>query len=263
MHNSSPSKYEQYLLDLNEYRFYYYMPNSEVTMNELGFFLKNKTIETYSYVAPTPKGEKEFDKFLEFAFAFFDNKKSYFILKHAKGEEFEKNAKKLEELGFIKASLDVSVMKWHKNTQSLKDNPALQLKKLKRREIKLWVEVFFDAFNYPKSLKNYITSMVELQWKNNIEFYVGIVSDNVVSCFCAIDDGNYIGIYGVGTKYRYQRRGYASAMLSNYIKEKISKNPDQAFCLQVHKDSGAEKLYKKIGFKRVFIQKRYDWNPYL
>ena len=258
-----PSKSEQYLLDLNEYRFYYYMPDSDVVMNDFGFFLKNKIIETYSYVTPSPKGEKEFDKFLNYSFSFFDNKQTYFILKHAYNENYQANSKILRKKGFIPAHMDVSVMKWQSRENMLRDNPAIKLIKLNHRHIDIWVDVFFDAFRYPKNLREYITSMVALQVDQGIEFYLGNVSNSIVSCFCAIDDGNYIGIYGVGTRRSFQRRGYASAMLSNYIKEKIDLEPNQAFCLQVQKDSGAEMVYKKIGFETVFVQKRFDWNPYL
>ncbi|MCG3227748.1 MAG: hypothetical protein H7645_12580, partial [Candidatus Heimdallarchaeota archaeon] len=82
MLNSDDSQDERTLIDLNEYGFYFYMPDSIAVKNELGYFLKNHKIETYSYVAPTLLGEKNFDKFLSYAFSFFSDGKDYFIIKH-------------------------------------------------------------------------------------------------------------------------------------------------------------------------------------
>ena len=103
--------------------------------------------------------------------------------------------------------------------------------------------------------------MATAQSENGIEFYVGYVSSKDVSCFCSYNDGTYRGIYGVGTRYRYRRRGYASILMSNYISDILKLEPDAKFCLQVQKRSGAEALYTKIGFKEVVVQKRFDWDP--
>ena len=50
MQNNENSNEDRMFLDLNEYEFYYFMPNSESVKNKLGYFIKNKSIETYSYV---------------------------------------------------------------------------------------------------------------------------------------------------------------------------------------------------------------------
>ena len=103
--------------------------------------------------------------------------------------------------------------------------------------------------------------MVEKQHESGIEFFVGTVSGKDVSCFCAFEDENYLGIYGVGTKQKHRRKGYAKTLMSNYIEEKIHNNPQLKFCLQAQKNSGAEVLYKGIGFDSPYTQKRFDWDP--
>ena len=77
--NTIPSERE--LFDLNEYGFYYYMPNSKVVLNELGYFIKNKTIETYSYVVPTRYGDEHFQELLDFTHSYFSDGKEYYIIK--------------------------------------------------------------------------------------------------------------------------------------------------------------------------------------
>ena len=103
--------------------------------------------------------------------------------------------------------------------------------------------------------------MVEKQFQHGIEFFVGTVSHKDVSCFCSYRDDNYIGIYGVGTKQRYRRKGYARTMMSNYIDDTKQRYPHHRFCLQAQKNSGAELLYKNIGFDATYVQKRFDWDP--
>ena len=258
--NTTSSQRE--LMDLNEYSFYFYMPDSQVVKNELGFFIKNKSIETYSYVVPTEYGDKNFQDFIDFTHSHFTNGKEYYIVKLYNNDYFQKNSKILRNMKLIQYHLDTAIMSWdgtkkdQLTPQSLLDIDLLPSKKVNR-----WITVFFDSFSYPPHLKKYITSMVKKQHESGIEFFVGTVSGKDVSCFCSYEDENYLGIYGVGTKQKYRRRGYAKIMMSNYIEEKNLINPQLKFCLQSQKNSGAEILYKGIGFESPYIQKRFDWDP--
>ena len=72
---------------------------------------------------------------------------------------------------------------------------------------------------------------------------------------------NLIGFYGVGTRKRFRRQGYATKIMSNYMSEILDKSPNRQFCLQAQNNSGAEELYLNLGFEIPFIQKRFDWDP--
>ncbi|MHA1400233.1 MAG: GNAT family N-acetyltransferase [Candidatus Heimdallarchaeaceae archaeon] len=258
--NNQPE--DRFIFDYNEYKFYVLMPDSEVKENELGYYLKNHSIETYSYITPKEQGLRNFESFISFAFSFFSDGSEYFVIKIPQDQYYPRNSKILREKQFIKAFNDVNVMAWDKkNLSSLTPNPAIFLQKLNTKNGKRWVDVFFDAFNYPRNLRKYITRMVLNQMENGVEFYVGEVSGKDVAGFCAYKTSNIIGIYGVGTKSRFQRRGYAKAMLSNFILEKLEEKDDLMFCLQTNHNSGAERLYRNLGFDSVYIQKRFDWNP--
>jgi hypothetical protein len=259
---SDDSQYERTLIDLNEYGFYFYMPDSIAVRTELGYFLKNHQIETYSYVTPTLLGEKNFDKFLSYTFSFFNDGKEYFIIKLPYDIYFRENSKKLREKGLIAFYLDISVMTWGKDSLPfLKISDDLEIELLPSKKLHRWVDVFFDAFDYPKDLRKYISSMVTKQAENGIRFFVGSVLGKDVSCFCVYEQNPYHGFYGVGTKHKFRRKGYASNTMSNYIETVIKENSSAKFCLQVQSGSSAEKLYEKIGFKRSFTQKRFDWDP--
>ncbi|NPD87891.1 MAG: hypothetical protein HGN29_04160 [Asgard group archaeon] len=262
MSNSNDSQDERALIDLNEYGFYFYMPDSIAVKNELGYFLKNHKIETYSYVAPTLLGEKNFDKFLSYTFSFFADGKEYFIIKHPFDEYFRTNSKILREKRLIAHHIDISVMSWNKEGfPYLRTSEEVELELLTIRNLNKWVDVFFDAFDYPNDLRKYISSMVNKQAENGIEFYVGKASGKDVSCFCVFRQQPYHGFYGVGTKHKFRRKGYASITLSNYIESIIKSDTSSKFCLQVQSRSSAERLYKKIGFEKSFSLKRFDWDP--
>jgi hypothetical protein len=238
------------------------MPNSVAVKNELGYFLKNHKIETYSYVTPTILGEENFDKFITYAYSFFSGGKEYFIVKHPLDDFFQTNSKKMREKGLIAYYLDIANMIWkQENSPQLKLDGDIELELLSYKKLNRWIDVFFDAFNYPSDLRKYITSMVRNQAEKGIEFYIGIVSGKDVSCFCSFKNYNLFGLYGVGTKHKFRRKGYASITLSKYIESKIKIDSSSGFCLQVQAGSSAELLYEKIGFERSFIQKRFDWDP--
>ncbi|UJG43248.1 MAG: GNAT family N-acetyltransferase [Candidatus Heimdallarchaeum endolithica] len=262
MSNSKINQRKKY--DLNEFLFYTYMPDSNVLRNDHGYFLKNNTIDTYSYVTPTQIGSSEFNLFLEQCFSFFDEGKKYFIVKIPHDSNYNYNSKVLRTKRFLRSLTDVNVM-FLSNFDKIRyfRNRALQINELTEKDYVRWLNVFFDAFQYPRNLKKYISEMVLLQMKNNIHFYVGNVSGKDVSCFCSMKTEQLIGVYGVGTKRRFQRRGYAKAMLSNFISEKMFKDKKTEFCLQTVLNSKAEHLYRSIGFEQVYIQRRFEWNPTL
>lgn len=262
MQNHENSNEDRTFLDLNEYEFYYFMPNSESVKNELGYFIKNKSIETYSYVVPTLYGEKNFSEFLNFSFSFFSDGKEYFIIKHYVNEFFQTNSKILRLKKFIAFYQDISLMTWKsRENSSLNPNNLLELELLSSKKLSKWVDVFFDSFSYPKHLRKYISQMVETQIENQVEFYIGYVDGKDVGCFCTYKNLPFHGFYGVGTRHRYRRKGYAKIMMSNYMQSVIEDNPSANFCLQVQRGSGAEKLYQNLGFKNEFYQKRFDWDP--
>ena len=253
---------ERTQLDLNEYEFYYYMPDSESVKNELGYFLKNNSIETYSYVTPTAYGEENFDSFLNFAFSYFQDGKTYFIVKHFNNDKYMMNSKILRQRKFIPYHLDTSLMVWDgDNIEVLESDSLIELEKLNSSNIVKWVDVFFDSFMYPNRLRKYITRMVTVQEENGIEFYIGYARGKDVSCFCSYKSESYYGIYGVGTRVKFRRRGYAKTMMLNYINETSRKDSSAKFCLQAQRKTGAEQLYLNIGFRIAYLQKRFDWDP--
>lgn len=262
MSNSSDNTKLREQLELNEFMFYYYMPNSEVEHNNIGHFIKNKSIETYSYISPTPQGDEDFEDFLKFAFSYFKNGEEYFVVKVFHNDTFRRNSKILRDQNFIQYPIDTSLMYWTiEGKEKLVPDEEIELQLLTEKTARKWVDVFFDAFSYPVHLKRYISEMVDEQIRNGVDFYVGRKYGKDVSCFCAFDYQEFVGFYGVGTRKRFRRQGFASKVMSNYMLEVTEKNPSSQFCLQAQTNSAAEQLYLNLGFKIPFIQKRFDWDP--
>ena len=262
MSDNNNDTHERTLLNLNEYVFYNFMPDSETKKNDLGYFLKNKSIETYSYVTPTLYGEENFDQFIDFAFSFFSDGKEYFIVKHFNDELFMVNSKKLRLRKLMPYNLDTLLMVWKENKDPIiQEIHSMELEQLNSKTIIKWVDVFFDSFKYPRYLRKYITRMVNTQEENGIEFYIGYVSGNDVSCFCSFKSTAFHGLYGVGTREKFRRQGYAKTMMTVFMEEKLKEDSNAQFCLQAQKNSGAEKLYLGLDFKTAYIQKRFDWDP--
>ena len=113
----------------------------------------------------------------------------------------------------------------------------------------------------PIHLKKYIIEMVDTQLQSGIDFYVGRKYGKDISCFCSFEYEGFIGFYGVGTRKRFRRQGYATKVMSNYMLETLEKKPAIKYCLQAQTNSGAEQLYKNLGFSVPFVQKRFDWVP--
>ena len=238
------------------------MPNSEVEDNNLGYFIKNKSIETYSYITPTPEGDLDFNDFINYAFSYFKDGTEYFVVKLYLNDTFRRNSKILREQNFIQYPIDTSLMYWEQeNIDKLVPDQEIELHLLTLKDARRWVDVFFDAFSYPLHLKKYIIEMVDEQLSNGIEFYVGRKYGKDISCFCAFEYEGFIGFYGVGTRKRFRRQGYATKVMSNYMLQTLELKPDIKFCLQAQTNSGAEQLYRNLGFSIPFIQKRFDWDP--
>ena len=262
MMNTSDQDKLRELLELNEFQFYYYMPNSEVIKNDLGYFIKNKSIETYSYISPTYLGDENYEDFLNFAFSYFDNGKEYFVVKVFNNDTYRRNSKILRQKNFIHYPIDTSIMSWSGESKTkLIPDDDIELVLLDSGNSKRWVEAFFDSFSYPSHLRKYIVDMVDEQLNHGIDFYVTTKFGKDISCFCTFEYGGYIGFYGVGTKKRFRRQGYATKSMSKYMLEQLEKSPNTQFCLQAQNGSGAEQLYLNLGFKIPFVQKRFDWDP--
>ena len=110
--------------------------------------VKNKAIETYSYVIPTLLGEKEFEQFINYTYSFFSGGKEYFIVKLYNNETYNQNSKILRQRNLIHYHLDTSLMYWdNTEREMLTPNSLMELEVLTLKKSSRWISVFFDSFN--------------------------------------------------------------------------------------------------------------------
>ena len=80
------------------------------------------------------------------------------------------------------------------------------------------------------------------------KFFIGLSQGEPVSCLNTLSYRGTVGIYGVGTLPESRGRGFSSNLLNHAIDDARLSGCDLV-TLQVRKDSGAECLYEKLGFK--------------
>jgi len=128
-----------------------------------------------------------------------------------------------------------------------------------------FLEVFRDAYGgevtpdnpYGDLSKSYYDALDRTFENNNFVHF--ILYDNEIpasiATICNVD--NNMGIYNVGTKQQYRKKGYATQVTNACINYAINNNYNNLF-LQTEPDSNVEKLYRNIGFERIFLGYMYE-----
>lgn len=86
---------------------------------------------------------------------------------------------------------------------------------------------------------------------NNQHFFIAYISNVAVGSCLIIDSDNAYGIYAVATLPEYRKKGIATSVMKAALEYCINIK-DQNLTLQTIKDSNAEKLYLRLGFKKEF-----------
>jgi RimJ/RimL family protein N-acetyltransferase len=91
----------------------------------------------------------------------------------------------------------------------------------------------------------------------------GIFDDeNLLAARAATEDLRVaVAIRRVFTNSKYRNRGYARSITSVAVQEAVRINPENVFLFVRDENSGAKKVYEKIGFKSVAKRTEYDLVP--
>ena len=122
-----------------------------------------------------------------------------------------------------------------------------------------FIECFNKAYSSPISdmsvygeLSNdYAFSMQEFDFlSSELDGYLLVVENTVVSCCLVCNFSKYSGIYALGTDPVYQGKGYGKYLMS-YLTNQCLENNQQIF-LQTESDSKVEEMYLNMGFYKLF-----------
>jgi hypothetical protein len=99
------------------------------------------------------------------------------------------------------------------NFQLRKD---LFIRRLEKHETELVWDVYQDVYGMPDQAKSAFTSMF---LKNDKDFtYALYKNEDLVSLVTAMHDGDFVGIWGMGTPTKFQKNGYGAQLLSEVMR---------------------------------------------
>ncbi len=128
-----------------------------------------------------------------------------------------------------------------------------------------FLNVFIEAYGgpitsnspYGELAQGYVAALSRTL--NNTEKFVHFVvydKEKPVSIASLCIDGEYAGIYNVGTKPSHRKKGYGADATFSCINYMIKRGYKLIF-LQTEKDSNVEIWYQNLGFLKTFIGKMY------
>jgi len=97
------------------------------------------------------------------------------------------------------------------------------------------------------SLQTTLTAMLD----EGNTFYIGYVAGQAAGVCHLLRDGATAGIYAVTTMPAFRGRGLASTLIARAIADARAAACD-VICLSTVSDGDAERLYRRLGFERVF-----------
>jgi amino acid adenylation domain-containing protein len=118
-----------------------------------------------------------------------------------------------------------------------------------------FARIFYSAFKvkepgYKKALVQQIASGDS---SPKVSHYIGYAGGTAVCAATWIADAGEHGLYNMATAPEHRKKGYAAALLTSLIRDHLASNQGRIF-LQVEKGGGAEKLYRRLGFREVFTR---------
>ena len=143
---------------------------------------------------------------------------------------------------------------------SLPDRKNLTIEVVKTKgQQKLFLDCFKAVYNSPKSKMNaygglskeYFLTLENFDFSSE-ETNAYMLKDNgvVVSVCLLCNFGEYVGMYGLGTRPDYSKNGYGKYLLTKLANMSIKNNKFIFF--QTESNSCVEKMYKKMGFEALF-----------
>jgi ribosomal protein S18 acetylase RimI-like enzyme len=136
-----------------------------------------------------------------------------------------------------------------------------------KEELKAFLDVLNDAFGGEPTEENPYGGSVDASYEKALEksldnsqgrfHHMVLFEDNrPVSIATLTYKEGYGGLYNVGTKFKYQNKGYGKQIIKVCI-DKFNELGGGKLYLFTEKDSKNELWYKKLGFETTFINEQY------
>lgn len=172
-------------------------------------------------------------------------KTSSILLSFSYWTDFENsNLQLIGACGFMKKSEQIGMSLILKDKFASKGNVQLKLI-TERNQAMVW------AMIYPKSFGYQIGEEILMKTKEDIQYYLICVEEQPIGTAIAFQAGNGIGIHGLGVIPEMRKKGFADEVMASLLNQAIDSGLTYAF---LQASVMGESIYRKIGFKRDFLQ---------
>ncbi len=159
----------------------------------------------------------------------------------------------LIQAGWVKVE-DIAVMAADVLPEPTPPPPHLSWHVVGATEMPQWVSILVRSFELPAS-SGFTTSLCRRFGQGTAVSYLAEWDGEPAGCAQLFQEAGVAGIYAVGTLPAFRRRGIASALVGHLVREAMAHG--DCVCLQVIAGSPAERLYSRLGFRRLFAQECY------
>ena len=170
----------------------------------------------------------------------------------------------LEGLGFRYASASYTL---HIEPKLVRKNPAptlLPIKQVKKPEdLEAWIDVYSQAFDRQNEREYECARWREAAHKQDrLCFYIGRynsvhgMSDEPAAVGQLITNHDIGGVYSIGTKPEFRRRGFASAMISRIAREAVGFRLADIYLIVRNEPN--KRFFENLGFSEVL--QTQTWN---
>ncbi|CAL2101125.1 putative N-acetyltransferase domain-containing protein [Tenacibaculum sp. 190130A14a] len=167
----------------------------------------------------------------------------------------ETNYSLVNNITYMTASSEV-ISSWNENI-------AITVKKVTTpTDLEVFSEVQVRGFNetdeaYSDWYPWLRTQNVEGFTYENQHYYIAYINEVPVGVCLIVEDKKIYGLYAIATNPKYRKQGVATTIMKKSL-EACQLPKDSILALQVLSSSGAERLYKNLGFVKEFSLNMYQ-----
>lgn len=136
-------------------------------------------------------------------------------------------------------------------------NPAVTVRHATPEDAEAWVSVNVEAFGISLvGSAPYRGAMVRALRAGAFRFYLALLDGSPVGTMFVLPHRGVVGVYAVGTMGSARRRGVATTLLHRAYRDGRALH-EGPIVLQCVRGSVAERLYRNLGFRPLWMQTRY------
>ncbi|MCL5430285.1 MAG: GNAT family N-acetyltransferase [Candidatus Marsarchaeota archaeon] len=256
-------------IEMAHYRFMkgIFFAGAKQTKDALFLYSDKIDDEFWNYAAKISLKGKSLSEFLKTVVDFYsklDRAPAIYLTSNA----IRQNTSLLSKNGFVLKYADAWMV--HNGNVKVQKITGLQIKKVSsKKDFDSFIRVFGEVYGdngtgpYAGLPKSYIDVLRESFSKgkgNNgtkVKYYIALMNGKPVGCGTLVHDKKAACLYSLGVLPKYRGKGIARTITMTRIHEAKSNRINTVF-LQTEKGSYNEKLFRKFGFKTVFVGKCYS-----